>query len=248
MFALLIRVCLAASLFAGSALGALPPYIRACKRYDENIDACITNSIELLREKLSEGIPELDAPAIEPLYLDQIRLLRGPHGARLDINVTGLKVYGPSTFKVQDLKADTDNVKFTFKVGFDRLTFKGKYSIDARLLLLRLAGSGDLSGNFTDYKSDVILTARKIHRNNDTYLSFNKMKLDITIKSAKVYLSNLFGGDPILGPASNEILNANSAIFLDELRPVLEQSLSDLFTNVANKITRSFTYNELFPL
>jgi hypothetical protein len=57
-----------------------------------------------------------------------------------------------------------------------------------------------------------------------------------------VYRNILF-----LGPASNEVLNSNSGIFLDELRPVLETSLSDLFTNVANKITESFTYNELFP-
>ncbi|XP_001607814.1 putative beta-carotene-binding protein [Nasonia vitripennis] len=246
MFALLARVCLAATI-TGSALGALPPYIKVCKRSDPNINACITNSIEDLREKLATGIPELEAPAIEPLNLDQIRLLRGPTGARLDINVTGLQVFGPSSFKIRDLKADTNDVKFTFRVSFGKLQFKGKYSIDARLLLLRLAGSGDLTGNFTGYESDVVLRARKVHRDNDVYLNFEKMKLAITIGSAKVHLSNLFGGDPILGPASNDILNANSAVFLDELRPVLETALADLFTNVANKITGSFTYDELFP-
>ncbi|OXU30232.1 hypothetical protein TSAR_013149 [Trichomalopsis sarcophagae] len=71
---------------------AAAPYIKVCKRSDPNINACITNSIEDLREKLATGIPELEAPAIEPLNLDQIRLLRGPTGARLDINVTGLQV------------------------------------------------------------------------------------------------------------------------------------------------------------
>ncbi|OXU30231.1 hypothetical protein TSAR_013148 [Trichomalopsis sarcophagae] len=156
-------------------------------------------------------------------------------------------VFGPSSFKIRDLKADTNDVKFTFRVSFGKLQFKGKYSIDARLLLLRLAGSGDLTGNFTGYESDVVLRARKVHRDNDVYLNFEKMKLAITIGSAKVHLSNLFGGDPILGPASNDILNANSAVFLDELRPVLETALADLFTNVANKITGSFTYDELFP-
>jgi hypothetical protein len=45
---------------------------------------------------------------------------------------------------------DVDDVTFTFKVGFSKLQFKGKYSIDARLLLLRLAGSGDLTGNFSE--------------------------------------------------------------------------------------------------
>ncbi|XP_058803113.1 putative beta-carotene-binding protein isoform X2 [Phymastichus coffea] len=247
MFLQLARLCLAATLIAAPAFGSIPPYIKVCKRTDPNINACITNTIELLRPKLSEGIPELGAPAIEPLNLEQIRLLRGPTGARLDINVTGLQVFGPSSFKVRDLKANVDDVKFTFRVSFGKLHFKGKYSIDARLLLLRLQGSGDLNGNFTGYESDVVLRARKVHRDNGIYLHFEPMKLAISIGSAKVYLSNLFGGDPILGPVSNEILNANSAVFLDELRPVLETSLSDLFTNVANKITESFTYDELFP-
>ena len=44
------------------------------------------------------------------------------------------------------------------------------------------------------------------------------------------------------------MLNANTAAFLDEILPVLETALSDLLTNVANKITEKFTYDELFPL
>lgn len=68
------------------------PYIKPCKRSDPELNACITNSIENLRGKLAEGIPELEAPAIEPLTLNQIRLLRGPQGARLDINLTDIEV------------------------------------------------------------------------------------------------------------------------------------------------------------
>ena len=67
-------------------------YIKPCKRYDPDIDQCITNAIEGLREKLAHGIPDLEAPPIEPLILKQVRLLRGPNGARLDFNISNLKV------------------------------------------------------------------------------------------------------------------------------------------------------------
>ncbi|KAG8036446.1 hypothetical protein G9C98_003768 [Cotesia typhae] len=150
-----------------------------------------------LRSKLSNGIPELDAPAIEPLVLKHVRLLRGPEGARLDVNLTNIQVKGPSTFKIREFKADVDDVTFTFKVSFGLLSFRGKYEINARLLLLRLSGNGDITGNFS--------------------------------------------------PVSNQILNANSNLLIDELKPVLESALSDLFTDVANKITNSFKYSELFP-
>ncbi|XP_034186319.1 protein takeout isoform X2 [Osmia lignaria lignaria] len=246
MYALLARVCLTAALFC-EVSAVLPPYIKPCKKSEPDINECITNSIEELREKLSVGIPELEAPPIEPLLLKEIRLTRGPIGARLDVNLTNLKVSGPSRFKVRDLKADVENVKFTFKVSFERLNFEGKYQIDARILLLKLAGEGDLTGNFDNYDSDVVLKANKVFRDNDVYLNFEGMKIKIRIGKANLHFSNLFGGDTVLGAASHEILNSNSELVVDEITPVLETSLAELFTNVANKITKSFTYKELFP-
>nr|XP_031842130.1 protein takeout-like isoform X2 [Nomia melanderi] len=246
MYALLARVCLTAALF--SAVSALlPPYIKPCKKSDPDINKCIVRSIDQLRDKLASGIPELEAPAIEPLNLKEIRLSRGPVGARLDVNLTDMQVAGPSSFKVRDLEADVENVKFTFKVSFEKLSFQGKYQIDARILLLRLAGQGDLSGTFTDYDSDIVLKARKVLRGGETYLNFEKMKIKIKIGKSNLHLSNLFREDSILGTASNELLNNNSALLIDEITPVLETSLAELFTDVANKITKSFTYKELFP-
>ncbi|XP_017755827.1 PREDICTED: protein takeout-like isoform X1 [Eufriesea mexicana] len=226
---------------------ARAPYIKPCKKSDPDINKCITRSIDQLRDKLATGIPELEAPAIEPLNLKEIRLFRGPVGARLDINITDLRVSGPSTFKIRDLKADVENVVFTFKVNFEKLNFQGKYQINTRVLLLKLTGQGELTGTFTDYDSDVVLRARKVFRDGDTYLNFERMKVKIKIGKANLHLSNLFGGDTVLSAATHELLNNNNALFLDEITPVLELSLAELFTDVANKITKSFTYKELFP-
>ncbi|XP_076763388.1 protein takeout [Xylocopa sonorina] len=230
-----------------TVFAVLPPYIKPCKKSEPDIDNCILRTIEQLRGKLAAGIPELDAPSIEPLKLNEVRLSRGPVGARLDVNLTDIEVAGPSSFKVRDFKADIENVVFNFKVSFDKLTFKGKYSIDATVLLLKLTGHGDLTGTFTDYDSEVVLRARKVFRNNDTYLHFEKMKIKLKIGKTHLQLSNLFGGDTVLSAATHELLNNNNALLLEELTPVLESSLSELFTDVANNITKSFTYKELFP-
>ncbi|XP_043525060.1 uncharacterized protein LOC122536633 [Frieseomelitta varia] len=246
MYALPVRLCLTAILFT-AAFAVLPPYIKPCKKSDPDINKCIVRSIEQLRDKLSVGIPELDAPPIEPLNLKQIRLSRGPVGARLDVNLTDMRVSGPSTFKIRDFKADVENVVFTFKINFDKLTFQGKYQIDATILLLKVTGQGDITGTFTDYESDVILRARKLHRGNDVYLNFEKMKLKIKIGRAQLHLSNLFGGDNVLADATHELINNNNDLILNEITPVLETSLAELFTDVTNKITKSFTYKELFP-
>jgi hypothetical protein len=49
------------------------------------------------------------------------------------------------------------------------------------------------------------------------------------------------------GEATNRFLKENSRLFVEEIKPVLEESLAELFTDVANKITGAFTYQELFP-
>ncbi|XP_029169663.1 protein takeout-like [Nylanderia fulva] len=246
MHAFVIRICLTYSLFT-VAFAAIPSYMKVCNRKDPEINKCVFNSIEQLRDKLTTGIPELSVPSIEPLTLKHVRLLRGPNGARLDINLTNIQVYGPSTFKLRDLKIDPNKVALTFKVGFQKLEFRGKYQINAQILLLRLVGEGGLTGTFMGYESDCLLKSHKVIRNNQTYIVFEKMKFNIKINKAHINLDNLFNGDPVLGPASNEVLNANSDLLVDEIKPVLEDALSNLFTEIANKITEAFTYDELFP-
>ncbi|EGI67977.1 Circadian clock-controlled protein, partial [Acromyrmex echinatior] len=222
-------------------------FIKICNRKDPEINNCVLNSIEQLRSKLKIGIPELEVPAIEPFTLKHVRLLRGPQAARLDINLTNIQIFGPSTFKIQDFKIDPENVFVTFKIGFDKLDFKGKYQINAQILLLNIVGKGDLTGTFLDYNSDCFMKSQKIIKNNKTYVNFEKMKFKIKINKAIINFNNLFGGDTILGSTTNEILNANSDFLIDEIKPVLEDNLSDLFTRIANKITLKFTYDNLFP-
>ncbi|XP_018341297.1 PREDICTED: protein takeout-like [Trachymyrmex septentrionalis] len=246
MYTSIICICMASALFA-IAFAEIPSFIKICNRKDPEINNCVLNSIEQLRSKLKTGIPELDVPAIEPLTLKHIRLLRGPQAARLDFNLTNIQIFGPSTFKIRDLKIDPETVFITFKVGFDKLDFKGKYQINAQILLLNIVGEGDLTGTFLDYDSDCVMKSQKIVKHNKTYVNFEKMKIRIKINKAVLNFNNLFGGDSVLGSASNEILNANSDFIVDEIRPVLEDSLSDLFTRIANKITLKFTYDDLFP-
>lgn len=60
-------------------------------------------------------------------------------------------------------------------------------------------------------------------------------------------MGNIFAGDPQIAKATNEVISENSDLFLEEIRPVLENSLAVKFTNIANQITKRFTYDELFP-
>jgi len=62
-------------------------------------------------------------------------------------------VYGPTTFKLKDLKIDPENVVFTFKINLPKLEFRGKYQIDAQILLLKLIGEGNVTGTLRKFFS-----------------------------------------------------------------------------------------------
>ncbi|XP_015174283.1 PREDICTED: uncharacterized protein LOC107065267 [Polistes dominula] len=242
-----IGLCFVLTLFR-DVVCAIPPYIKICNRHDPKINDCILDSINQLHEKLAIGIPELDVPPLEPFKLNEIRLLRGPNAAKLDVNLTDLQVWGASKFVLSDLTTNVDDVIFTFRLHFPVLTFNGKYQIDSKLLLLHLSGDGDLDGSFNDYDSNIVLKGQKIRRNDKIYVQFEKMKIKIKIGNANVYLKNLFNGDPVLGKISNDVIKSNSGLLIDEIKPELEKSLSTVLTNIANKVVEAFTYDELFPV
>nr|XP_018897041.1 PREDICTED: circadian clock-controlled protein-like [Bemisia tabaci]XP_018897042.1 PREDICTED: circadian clock-controlled protein-like [Bemisia tabaci] len=225
---------------------AIPEYIKLCRKADPLVAKCINNSIEALRQKLAVGIDELDVPPIEPLVIKQIKLKRGPRGARIDAVMSNIKVWGCSDFRILELETDLVKNIYDFKLHLPHLNFLGKYSMDMNILFFRINGTGDMYGNFTDYRAVVRMTGSKVTRDGNVYLKMDKMKMKLEFGGAKIKLTNLFNGDPILGATANQVLNDNSRLFLEEIRPALEGALSDLFTDISNKITLRFTYDELF--
>lgn len=51
----------------------------------------------------------------------------------------------------------------------------------------------------------------------------------------------------ILSGFGNKLINDNYKMFLDELVPGLESSLSRQFSDIVNQILKDSTYEEMFP-
>lgn len=78
--------------------------IRKCSRSVENINECICESIELLRDNLANGDfgEDFVIPKLEPLYIDEININR-----RNDYNemvFRNLFVSGPSQFVLKNMR------------------------------------------------------------------------------------------------------------------------------------------------
>ncbi|CAH1118060.1 unnamed protein product [Phaedon cochleariae] len=236
---------LCASLCFVSAV--LPPYIKVCNRNSPDVTKCIINSVEELRPKLKEGIPELHVPSIEPLPLEQIQMRSGPNTAKIDANITNLMVWGPSSFEIIDLKPDIKKNRFIFRINVPQIYFEGDYDINMNILVLKYKGQGPITGNFTNLGADVLLKGRLVKFDGVTHLQFQKFTIHLNVEKSYLYLANLFSGNRNIGRATNQVVNDNSDLFLNEIMPNLESALADKFTEVANIICKTFAYDELFP-
>lgn len=92
------------------------------------------------------------------------------------------------------------------------------------------------------------LTGRKVPAADGAeYVKFDVLNMKVSVANAKFRLENLFNGDRTLGEIGNTIINENAQLFLEEMIPGFEKSLSKTFLEIANDILTDVTYDEMFP-
>lgn len=97
-------------------------------------------------------------------------------------------------------------------------------------------------------RARISMRAQRYQKNGKVYLHFEKFNIKIQPGQVKeLRLKNLFQGNEALENIGNSFINGNSAFFLNDVYPSLENSLADLFTEIANKITGEASFDELFP-
>lgn len=224
----------------------LPKNIQICSRHEPKLSECILNSVKQLQPRLASGRldDEFIVPALEPLALDNIKM---ESGQEFKAHFTNLLVRGPSSFNVEKLRVNLDNATFEFIISIPRLDFVGKYGMRLKILLLEIAGKGDMLGHMENSRARVKLQAHKYQKNGQVYMKFERIQMKIQIGKNYIELKNLFNGDPNLGKIGNQFINDNSDLFLQQIIPGLEKNLADIFTNTANDIVENASFDEMFP-
>ncbi|XP_058453619.1 protein takeout-like [Malaya genurostris] len=226
--------------------GKLPSAIKVCSRNDPDLPNCITKSVLSLKPQLATGkfSDDFTIPPLEPLALANINM---DQGQEFKATFSNLLVNGPSQFQIDNLKVNIEKLTFDFNVYLPKLSFRGKYDLKMRLLLLNIAGSGDLKGTIENSRARVKLYNEKYEKDGETYMRVKRLLVKIQIEKGQFDLKDLFNGDPVLSQVGNQFINDNSRLFLDELTPGLERSLSETFKNTANEILQTATMNDIFP-
>lgn len=101
--------------------------------------------------------------------------------------------------------------------------------------------------NLENTRANVRLIGKKVPRNGIEYVKFDQLLMKVSVGKSRFRLENLFNGDRTLGEIGNQVINENSQLFVDEMIPGFEKSLSKTFLEIANDVLTDVTFDEMFP-
>lgn len=196
----------------------------------------------------AEGIPEFNLQSLEPLIIPELKLEQGTEVVNYKITLTNLKIFDISKANIRDATINLDTLKdLQIKLDLDTLYVEGDYDLNGRALILPVKGHGVLKSNLTNSKVVLNFMADPILKKKGTYVEIKNTAAEIKIGKATADFSNLFNGDPLLGPATNKFLNENANEIIGELAPAINQIIEKIFQEIINKLFRTQPIESFFP-
>ncbi|XP_011631205.1 protein takeout [Pogonomyrmex barbatus] len=227
----------------------IPPFLKICHRNDPSLNECIKRSVDSLRPYLKTGIPTLQIPPCEPLRVPRIEISQSAGPISLKSTYTDIEVQGGTSFILKSVKTDIDNDRVKLKLYLPRLEMNAQYNVDGKILMLPITGNGLARGNFTDIDVTAIIQGERYQsrKTGEIHYRVTDFYVDFDVGHANIHLDNLFNGDNTLSDAMNLFLNDNWKTVAAEIKPALENTVSELFKTFSNKIYSKFPLDTLLP-
>ncbi|GLG93794.1 Takeout 1 [Gryllus bimaculatus] len=135
---------------------------------------------------------------------------------------------------------------FVNVIRIPRLELSGDYSVDGRVLLLPIKGSGKAVFVYENavvfYKQNHVLEKER----DRYYLRFGENSATFNCSNAHFTLENLFNGDKQLGTTLNNFLNENWRAVVDDLGQPFVEAAAQVIREFAFAIIGNVPYDEIF--
>ncbi|XP_026285874.2 protein takeout-like [Frankliniella occidentalis] len=165
----------------------------------------------------------------------------------ISLNFKKLRIRGLGSAEVMSISYDpkAHRISMRAKVAAP-LRLDGGYTIDGRVLVLPITGSGQCSLQLDDVTADLTLAAHEITKNGQKHLAVDKLSLSFDTSKLHMRFDNLFNGNKELGDTMNTFLNQNWPDILRELKPSIDDTFGAAFQALASRIFAKVPYNNIF--
>ncbi|EZA47284.1 hypothetical protein DMN91_005928 [Ooceraea biroi] len=212
-----------------------PEYVKQCSRSDPKLITCLIDALHHLRPYLSDGIPEIELPSVEPFRMDELTLslTGGVNGYKVQLR--DLYIKGASNYTVENIKLGSP---FQAIVRMPALILDAHYSSSGILIILPASGNGTFHARFGDARALVRGTVSTKSREGKTYLNVDNLDVVLAVKDVQMRVSKVFNNNRILTEATNLFLRENGQEVLKIMEPQLKRKLSVLFAGIVNQLLR----------
>ncbi|XP_058820715.1 protein takeout-like [Topomyia yanbarensis] len=230
--------------------GTLPGILSmTCSRTDPNFDRCVRAVVENIRPNIAVGNygpGQPRAPSLEPIFVEKMVI---DHGSSFQAKLSNVTIKGAGGFVIGKIKLNWEEKSISVGVKLPKMLVNGKYTMDMRLLLLRITGQGDFDLRLDDTLCNLKLKYFYVPgADGQQTVQFQPIQVRLKFVKGRFNLENLFNGDKTLGQVGNNVINEDPLVLLEEVRAAFEESLGKIFTAIANSAVSGATEQELLPL
>ncbi|XP_055546853.1 protein takeout-like [Wyeomyia smithii] len=232
-----------------SVYSVLPKILpTTCSRNDPDFERCVKAVVEKIRPNIAVGDygpGQPKAPSLEPIYVDRPLII---DNAGFRGKLTNVTIKGAGGFVIGRIKLNLEEKSININVKLPNMVASGQYTMDMRLLVLRINGQGDFELKLDDTLCNVRMKyfLRRSPTGEET-VQFEPIQVKLKFVKGRFNLQNLFNGDKTLGQVGNNVINDDPLVLLEEVRPAFEESLGRIFTAIANSAVSGATELELLP-
>lgn len=132
------------------------------------------------------------------------------------------------------------------RMMFPRLELISPYQMDGRVLILPVAGKGDSNLTLLNSESTIKFSGKPVTKNGKIYMQTDNLIFTVQPSKMIVQFGNMFNGDPLLGPTTNQFLNENWEDIYRELKPSVEAAFGKVIETLINNVFASLQYKNAF--
>jgi len=205
----------------------------------KSFDDCLYDTMEYMRGFMTVGFPEFQLGPTEPLHIKNLKFASKPtFGNAVNVTASFSNVYveGLSGFVTEIIQADLVARTLRMRIRVPRVRITGNYNARGKVILVTLEGNGPFTANLTDATGEGF--GRIVTKATPTgnKLSVEGTDIDFFIPGIKIKLENLFDGKyEHLAEQTNNLLNMNSAMIIEEVKPQIKAEVTALFQSVMAK-------------
>ncbi|RZF36645.1 hypothetical protein LSTR_LSTR012324 [Laodelphax striatellus] len=217
-----------------------------CLAKSPDLNECVKNIAQGIFNNMHLGFKEVGVPVMDPLQVVKMDIINGQGSVVLNLELFNTSHTGLSKVTVDKVVADPEKYSLDMYITVPNYNIEGLYKAKGKIIVLPIQGEGNSYFRFFGIKGVWKIKGEPKVKNGKTHMKITKFDVEIVPKDLKMRLDNLFNGNKELGEQMNNFLNQNWEEVYTQLKPIIEDSFSQIMQSFGNRALDKIPYNQIF--